>query len=50
MGSKWDNPYYRAGWFAGRRSEMKRRLLWALVGFFAREIALFVVWALSHSQ
>jgi len=49
MGSKWDNKDYRDGWFAGRRSEKKRRLLWALVGLFLREIAMFVVWALSHA-
>lgn len=46
MGSRFDSKDYRDGWFAGRRKETKRRLLWVLIGFFLREIALFLVWTL----
>lgn len=49
MASRWDGKDYRDGWFAGRASEKKRRLLWIFVGVCFREIALFVVWALTHT-
>jgi hypothetical protein len=49
MGSRWDSSDYRSGYFAGRNRERKQRLLWILLGFTLREIALFVVYSLSHA-
>lgn len=49
MGYDWSSSKWREGWYQRKTFEKKRRPLWILIGFLTREIALFVVWALSRS-
>ena len=48
MAFDWHNDDWRRGWYQRKKFEKKQRLLWVLLGFMLREIALFVVWALVH--